>query len=182
MIAITGGIAEGKSTVLEVLRKEGLRVLSADEVVKEIWQDSAILGALGELLGLPEPNKEAVTKKIVESESARHEVNRFFHPRVHRKIVNSDAEAAEIPLLFETCTQGSYSSIWVVTCGQEEQLKRLSARVGRERAEQLLDLQLPTRAKIPFADEVLRTNGTLADVHTATCHALERFRQNRLLP
>ena len=182
MIAITGGIAEGKSTVLEVLRKEGLRVLSADQIVRELWNEPATIAEIGDILRLNEPTKEAVTERIVKSQDLRHKVNLFFHPLVHLRIVESKADAIEIPLLIETCGQGAYESIWVLTCGREEQLRRLADRVGRARAYELIDLQLPTRAKIPFADEVLRTNGSLADVHTATCHALERFRQIRLLP
>lgn len=178
-IAITGGIAEGKSTVLEVLRSEGLRVLSADEIVRQLWSEPSTLDSLSQLLSLESPTKGDVTRAIVESKNLRQAVNHFFHPLVHQRIMESDADAIEIPLLIETCKQSSVDLIWVVTCGSEEQLRRLSDRVGEARATEMMRLQLPTRAKIPFADEVLRTNRPLRDVHTAIRQALARLRQTR---
>lgn len=174
MIAITGGIAEGKSTVLEVLRKEGLCVLSADEVVHNLWQEPETLAELGKVFDLAEPTKEAITLKILGDSEERHRLNAFFHPLVHARILASGADAAEIPLLIEVCMQGAFERIWVVTCGREEQLRRLSMRVGEERARELIALQLPTRVKKCFADEVVRTIGTLEHVHTATRIALNR--------
>ncbi len=70
-IAITGGIAEGKSTVLEVLRSEGLRVLSADEIVRQLWSERSTLDSLSQLLSLENPTKGDVTRAIVESNTAR---------------------------------------------------------------------------------------------------------------
>lgn len=65
----------------------------------------------------------------------------------------------EIPLLIEACLQGGFDRVWVVTCGADEQRRRLVERLGGEAgAEALLGSQLPTRAKIPFADVVIRTN------------------------
>ncbi|MCC7103395.1 MAG: dephospho-CoA kinase [Fimbriimonadaceae bacterium] len=178
-IAITGGIAEGKSTVLEVLRSEGLRVLSADEIVRQLWSERSTLDSLSQLLSLENPTKGDVTRAIVESNTARQVVNHLFHPLVHQRIMESDADAIEIPLLIETCMQSTVDQIWVVTCGSEEQLRRLSSRVGEAQAQKMIRLQLPTRAKIPFADEVLRTNRPLRDVHTAIRQALARLRQTR---
>ena len=181
-LAITGGIAEGKSTVLEVLRKEGLRVLSADDLVADLWQDAEVLSMLAEILDLNGTiTKELVRAAIVDSPGARKKVNLLFHPLVFDRMMESRADAVEVPLLIETCLQGSFERIWVVTCGSEVQLGRLSGRVGVEQAYKLLRLQLPTRVKMSFSDEVIRTNGSMEDVHTATLRALERHRRRESL-
>lgn len=176
-LAITGGIAEGKSTVLEALRLEGLRVLSADAIVQDLWQEPEVLALIAEILDIGGTiTKDSVRVAIAGSVQARRQINHLFHPLVLDRMMASDADAFEVPLLIETCLQGLFERVWVVTCGVEIQKRRLIERVGLEKAEDLLRLQVPTRVKIMFADEVIRTNGSLADVHTATFNALTRHR------
>ncbi len=179
-LAITGGIAEGKSTVLEVLRQEGLSVLSADAIVQDLWQRPAVLSAIAGAVGLPgTPTKDDVRRAISGSSELRRQVNGIFHPLVWHEIEQSEAEAVEVPLLIESCLHPYFERVWVVTCGPQIQHQRLLLRTDSASAEALLRLQLPTRVKIPFADELIRTNATLEDVLTQTRMALSRHRKSQ---
>jgi len=159
-IAITGGIAEGKSTVLGYLREEGYRVASADEIARHVFESDAIQLAIAALLGRKGPvGPEELRSALSASSATRRAVNRLLHPVILKALEREDAQFFEVPLLIETCLQGRFDRVWVVTCGAEEQLRRLSVRLGsEEKAAQLIALQLPTRVKCVFADEIVRTN------------------------
>jgi len=179
-LAITGGIAEGKSTVLEVLRQEGLSVLSADAIVQDLWQRPAVLSAVAGAVGLPgTPTRDDVRRAISGSSELRRRVNGIFHPLVWHEIEQSRAEAVEVPLFIETCLHPLFEKVWVVTCGAKIQQDRLLLRTDPAGAAALLRLQLPTRVKIPFADELIRTNTSFMDVHTQTRMALSRHRKSQ---
>lgn len=71
----------------------------------------------------------------------------------------SGAQAFEVPLLVESCSQWLFDQVWLATCGPEEQLRRLTARVGDERlARQISASQLSSTVKMAFSDEIFRTN------------------------
>ena len=105
-IAITGGIATGKSTVLRALADMGRSVASADAIARQIFGEPETQRALGVLTGLSMPiSPSELRSKLVETPGLRQEVNRFFHARVMEAILDSDAEFCEIPLLIEVCGQ-----------------------------------------------------------------------------
>lgn len=157
--AITGGVAEGKSTVLGYLASMGFKTLSADEVARELFVEPDIQKALAFMLQVNAPVQPADLRRAIASKPMlRRAVNRLMHPHLLPRLVDSGVDFVEIPLLIETCLQGLFDEIWVVTCGPEEQFRRLSNRIGSRETVQLLSTQLPTQVKIPFADVVVRTN------------------------
>jgi len=159
-IAITGGIAEGKSTVLRHLRALGETTASSDEIAKEVFQRSEVQLNLARLLGVDAPVATAVVRdRIAADPNIRRKINRITHPQILRCIEEHPAKWIEVPLLFETCLQMAFGRVWVVTCGPDFQLQRLANRLQSEQlARQMLATQLPTEVKLAFADEVIRTN------------------------
>lgn len=158
--AVTGGIGEGKSTVLRYLEEEGQAVVSADALAREVFLSPPVQEALARLLRRPGAVQPAELREaIAEQPNLRREVNRLMHPPVLAAIRASDAAFVEVPLLVEAGLVPAFESAWVVTCGVEEQRRRLRERYQDEAiVEGFLASQLPTRAKIPFADEIIRTN------------------------
>lgn len=159
-IAITGGIAEGKSTVLGYLRDEGFHVASADEIARRVFESDTVQLALASLLGHSGPVAPSEMRHALSASSGtRRAVNRLLHPLILDALERERAEFFEVPLLVETCLQGRFDRVWVVSCGPEEQLRRLTERLGdAEKATALIGLQLPTKVKCAFADEIVRTN------------------------
>ena len=95
----------------------------------------------------------------------RRSVNALMHPLILRAMEAVEADAVEVPLLIETCLQHRFRRTWVVTCGAEEQRKRLAARFGPSTdVDAILQSQLPTEVKCAFADVVVRTNRPPEDV------------------
>jgi dephospho-CoA kinase len=159
-VAITGGIAEGKSTVLGYLRDGGYPTFSSDVIAREIFEDPEVNALLARAAALPPPvGREALREAILRDPSVRRSVNRIMHPRVGAAQRAHPRGFFEVPLLVEACLQGEFDRVWVVTCGAIEQRRRLRERLGEEAVvEGLLAAQLPTEVKVAFADLVLRTN------------------------
>lgn len=176
--ALTGGIGEGKSTVLAEFAALGVKTDSADAIARSVFEQADIQAALAEELGIsgavcPPILREAIAR----DESVRRQVNRIMHPRILEMINDSSAEIIEVPLLIETCMHGKFDGVIVATCGLREQRKRLMDRYENEElVDRLLSTQLPTRAKIPFATEIVRTDRPFKAVRDDATGVLTRLR------
>jgi len=175
-LAVTGGIAEGKSTVLQAVQEAGFEVASADEIAKEVFQREQVQFELALILGVQAPvAREQLKSALFADPAIRQRVNRLTHPLILEAMMKSGAHVIEVPLLLESATQGLFEGIWVVACGFEEQLRRLTERLGDTiQARRMIEAQLPSRARLPFADRIIRTNGELNTVRLYVFEAIRR--------
>jgi len=159
-LAVTGGIAEGKSTVLQVIQEAGADVESADEIAKQVFQLEQVQIDLARIIGSQPPiEPEQLKAALFADARTRRAVNLLMHPRIFKGIESSQAHVIEVPLLLESAIQGLFDRVWVVTCGPQEQLRRLTERTGNaDEARRMVEAQLPSRARLPFADRIIRTN------------------------
>lgn len=162
-IALTGGIAQGKSTVLEGLRRCGVSVASADEMARECFEDSANAELIARTARMERPvNRDELRRRIGAEPQLRRAINSIIHPCVLSKIRRSEATVIEVPLLIESAVMSEFDAIWCVTCAPEEQRRRLAERLGSEaEADRLIAIQLPSKVKETFAEEIIRTDGDL---------------------
>lgn len=174
--AVTGGIGEGKSTVLGYLAESGFKVLSADSLGKAVFSDPIVNGEIADLTGFGRAISPVELRQVLFTRpEIRRAVNRIMHPRIVSAIFDARVDFVEVPLLIETCLQGAFDEVWVVTCGLEEQRKRLLLRYGPDApVDQIIGAQLPSAAKIPFADTVIRTNCEHEAVRRNVSLALQR--------
>lgn len=163
---MTGGVAEGKSTVLGYLRDLGYRTASSDDVSRGLFHSDEVQVGLAGLMGMSRPIEPAdLRERLWDDAVLRRSVNRLMHPLILQRLDALEADAIEIPLLFETCLQTRFERIWVVTCGAEEQRRRLLLRVqDPAEADSVLATQLPSDVKCAFADVIVRTNRAAEDV------------------
>jgi dephospho-CoA kinase len=179
-IAITGGVADGKTTVLRIFESLGAQTVSSDQLVAallapgtEVWEQlirefgQAITAADGALV------RERLAALAFGDPVARRRLNQIMHPAVARAL-QAQLRAhepsltpifVEVPLLIEVALQGSFDAVVVVQATPALQRQRLIARgVPPQRARQILQAQLPTRCKTVFADWVIRTHRSLEQV------------------
>jgi len=179
-IAITGGVADGKTTVLRIFESLGAQTVSSDQLVAallapgtEVWEQlirefgQAIIAADGALV------RERLAALAFGDPVARRRLNQIMHPAVVRAL-QAQLQAhepsltpifVEVPLLIEVALQGSFDAVVVVQATPALQRQRLIARgVPPQRARQILQAQLPTRCKTVFADWVIRTHRSLEQV------------------
>ena len=179
-IAITGGVAEGKTTVLRMFESLGASALSSDSVAAtlllpgtEVWEQlvkefgQAILAADGALA------RERLATLVFGDPAVRRRLNRIMHPAVVRALqaqLDACAPSAtpifiEVPLLVEVALQDFFDAIVVVQATPALQRRRLLERgMSPQQARQILRAQLPTRCKTAFADWVIRTHRPLEQV------------------
>lgn len=173
-VAITGGICDGKTTVLSALAEAGYPTFSADAVLTELYGEPTFVQGLVAILGVEAAPGGSVDRvwirnRALEDDRFRRTLNLYTHAPVLRRVLarmGGDRIAfAEVPLLVEAAAQGHFDRVWVVDAGEAERRRRLEQRVGDTGlAERLLATQLPTAVKAAFADRILRTDAPLETV------------------
>ncbi|MCL6473952.1 MAG: dephospho-CoA kinase [Firmicutes bacterium] len=173
LVAITGGIAEGKSTVLRWFEEWGAHSLSLDQIARALskpqevlWQ--AIVAEFGQGYLLPdgELNRKQLGEAVFGDNALRRRLNRISHPlilqRMHLEIQNIQRQQAdavvvvEVPLLIECALYLDFDRIVVVEAGEQFQRARLLASgLDEQGIAKRLAAQLPTRVKRIFADWVV---------------------------
>jgi dephospho-CoA kinase len=182
-IALTGGIATGKSHVLDQFRRRGVPCLDADERAHGVTAagteaTAAVAARFGaEVLGADGAVDRAKLGPIVFADpAARRELEAIVHPAVYRAIsaglrafelIGHDRLAVvDVPLLYETGAQKDFDRVIVTVCAPARQLARLRERgMTEQAAQQRLAAQWPSEQKAARADFVVNTDGTLEETN-----------------
>lgn len=182
LVAVTGGIASGKSAVSKMLEKLGAPVIDYDVIAREIvepgkpaWKD--IVACFGErvLREDGQIDRKKLSDIVFRDPEKRKMLESFTHPRI---IEEADRRADEIagkdpnaiiqvavPLLIEINVQDKFHKVLLVYAPREIQIERLEKRDGitKEAAESILKAQLPIDDKLKYADFVIHNEGTLEE-------------------
>src|SRR5262245_25949243 len=176
-VALTGGIATGKSHVLDRFRRQGVPCLDADVLAHGVTEagteaTAAIAARFGSAILQPDGSidRKALGSIIFEDETARRALEAIVHPAVYRSIaaglrafelMGSQLVVVDVPLLFETAHDRDFDRVIVTACSVDQQVQRLLARGMSElEARRRLTAQLPTEDKVARADYVIRTDGS----------------------
>ena len=182
-VALTGGIATGKSYVLERFRRLGAACLDADELAHGATAagteaSQAIAARFGpEVLdSTGAVDRQKLGPVVFADAAARRDLEAIVHPAVYRAIAaglrafeltGSQLAIVDIPLLYETAGEHRFDRVVATLCSPETQLARLQARgLSEMAARQRLDAQIPAEKKASRADFVVRTDGTFADTYS----------------
>jgi dephospho-CoA kinase len=182
-VALTGGIATGKSHVRARFESLGIPTVDADILARDaVAPGSAGLAAVVRRFGTDvcdadgTLNRKKVGAIVFQDPQARHDLEQIVHPYVRetmeRWFDSLDSErvpfvVADIPLLFEGRREGDFDAVIVTACEPETQLRRLMERDGLTEVEarQRIASQWPLETKIANADYVIRTDGTLNETN-----------------
>jgi len=181
-VALTGGIASGKSYCLARFAALGAATIDADVLARQAVATGttgfdAVRARFGAAILTPEGglDRVALGRLIFSDAASRRALEAIVHPVVYGAIQRwSDGLAhsgqhsvaiADIPLLFETGREDEFDAVVVAACGPEQQIERLVLRSGltREDAARRIDIQLPLADKMRRADYVIDTSGTFAE-------------------
>ncbi len=175
-IALTGGIATGKSQCMETFARLGAPVIDADQLARDAVAPgsaglAAVVGRFGPSVLLPggQLNRAALGAIIFADPTARQDIEEIIHPQVYAAIarwftaLDAPMGIADIPLLFETGHEEDFDVIVVAKCRPEQQLARLMSRgrLSKTNAGARIAAQLPLADKVAGADYVIDTSGTL---------------------
>jgi dephospho-CoA kinase len=176
-VALTGGIATGKSYVANRLREAGIPIVDADVLSREVVSPgSPALAAIRKRFGPDAVRRDGTMDRIrvgqivFKDKRARLDLEAIIHPAVIKAINDffsglpkrTPFAVADIPLVFETGREKDFDAIVVVACPREMQLQRVMERnkLSKEDAERRLNAQLPIDQKVKRATHVIKTDGT----------------------
>jgi dephospho-CoA kinase len=183
-IALTGGIATGKSHVLAAFAARGVPTIDADVLAREALSPggpglAAVRARFGDAVMAPDGtvDRGRLGAVVFADADARRDLEAIVHPIVYSRIAawfaglpaGTATAVADIPLLFETGREGDFEVVVVAACPPDEQLRRVIARDGLTEGEARARIaaQLPLDTKIARADYVIWTTGAEADVARA---------------
>ena len=190
IIGITGGIASGKSTVTNFLRKQGFQVVDADAVVHQLQKPGgrlfeALVQHFGQeiILENGELNRPLLASLIFSNPEER-EWSRITQGEIIREeladLRDQLAQTEEIffmdiPLLFEQAYSTWFNETWLVYVDRDVQVERLMKRdhLSKNEAESRLAAQWPLEQKKGLASHVLDNNGNLDQLLTQVFSLLE---------
>ncbi|MBO9627025.1 MAG: dephospho-CoA kinase [Microbacterium sp.] len=195
LIALTGGIASGKSTIARRLASHGAVIVDADQIVRDVQAPGgAVLDAIAEEFGADvisdagELDRAALGAKVFGAPDRLAALNALVHPAVRaesqRRFEAAFAEDADavvvydVPLLVEARVDDPWDLIVVAYAPASVRLRRLVELRGLDEAsaQARIDAQVPDERRLAIADEVIDTAGSEADTLAQVDALWERVR------
>jgi dephospho-CoA kinase len=184
-VALTGGIATGKSSVAKIFRGLGCRVIDADTIAHEILDQE--VQEVARRFGKGVVREGRIDRKRLGAIIFNHEVKRkqleaLLHPLIYQEIKRQsilldrkkECYLVDIPLFFET-RRYPIERVLVVSTSDALQLERLMQRDGSslDDAQKRIDAQLPLAQKVTKADYLIENCGTLKELE-CRCQEVKR--------
>ena len=178
LLAVTGGIGSGKSTVSKMLEELGAPIVDLDVIAREVvepgkdaWKE--IIAYFGEEILMEDKSidRKKLSDIVFRDMEKRRQLERFTHPRIIGEFIGQVNEIAAkspdaiiqvaFPLLIELNAQHRFHRVLLVYVPEEIQIERLMKRDGitREAARNILDAQIPIDEKLGHADFVIHNEG-----------------------
>ena len=192
-VALTGGIATGKSVVRAELERLGVPTIEADMVARDVVAPgtpalAAIVSRFGNdvLDGLRELDRRKLGAIVFANSEARRDLERIVHPAVKSAIdawleamdrAKHNLAVAVIPLLYETGREHDFDVVVTTACAADEQLRRVMARdkLTEFEARQRITAQLSTEEKVRRADHAIWTDSTHQETKRQVVELLEQL-------
>lgn len=179
-VALTGGIASGKTTVANLLAEHGALLIDSDQLAREVVEPGTpglaqVVTRFGEqvLTQTGRLDRQALGEIVFADAAARADLNAIIHPLVRRRRAELIAQAAAdqivvsvIPLLVETGLVDQFDAVVVVDVPSQTQVARLVRRndISQEQAQARLDAQASRAERLAAADWVVTNSGSRAEL------------------
>lgn len=194
LIALTGGIASGKSTIARRLAEHGAVIVDADQIVREVQAPgSPVLERIAETFG-PEIltadgalDRAALGARVFGDTDLLARLNAIVHPAVRAEsqrrfdvALGDDASAVvvyDVPLLVEARVDDPWDLIVVAHAPAEERRRRLVEIRGmaEQQAQERIAAQVSDEQRLAVADVVIDTSADIDETHAQTDSLWERI-------
>jgi dephospho-CoA kinase len=178
-VALTGGIASGKSTVADLFAALGVPVIDTDVIAREVVEPgqpalAQVVETFGpEVLGTDgRLDRRRLRERIFADPEAKRRLESILHPAIRAEMERQSRAAGGayqvlvIPLLTEGKRRDHVDRVLLVDAPEELQIQRLIGRdgVSHEQAQASLNAQATRADRLAIADDVVRNTGRLDDL------------------
>jgi len=182
-IALTGGIACGKSTVSQIFKKLGMPVIDLDVIAREVvMPDTKGLDELVSLFGKAilnsdkSLNREALRQQLFGNPDNQKLIEEILHPKILEKMqmdiqkLNTQLVVVEVPLLVEKNLSPLFDRAIVVDCSEQNQLKRLLKRENMDEklAKTMISAQASRKQRLALVEklptDILENNSVILEI------------------
>ena len=192
IVALTGGIGSGKSTVAESFARHGVSIVDADVIARQVVAPGepalnelsqrfgeSIISADGSL------NRPALRERIFSNPDEKEWVNKLLHPIIHARTRRLVAQAQTpyvlwvVPLLIENGLQAQANRVLVVDVEPHIQLSRTMRRDGisRQQAENIIAAQVSREQRLACADDIIDNSGDPKSIEPRVDQVHHRYLQ-----
>jgi dephospho-CoA kinase len=190
IVALTGGIGSGKSTVADAFARHGVAVVDADVIARQVVEPGApALAAIAKRFGneMLQPdgtlNRAALRQRIFSDPDEKNWLNQLLHPLIHQEtqrqlaLVTSPYALWVVPLLVENNLQARADRVLVVDVDSDTQLARTIARDGisRQQAQNILSAQVTREQRLAAADDIIDNSGTAQGIEPLVAALHRRY-------
>jgi len=187
VIAITGGMGCGQTSVARFMGKSGAKIINADEMAKKaIETNNELQKEMKNTFGKSifyrnnQLNRKRLASLVFQDESKLQKLNRMVHPRMVELIVEEIEQARssgkykiiaiDAALIFEINIENMFDAIVVVAAYMKNRIDRIARRDGHthKHIADRIRSQIPIEDKIKWADYTIENNGTLKDTEQKT--------------
>ena len=177
IIALTGGIGSGKTTIAKLFETMGCLIYYSDEKAKELYYDTEIKKRVIQLLGSDaysasgSLNSTFIAGIIFKDKTKLESLNAIIHPALEKDFEIFVKQQSpdriiikESALIFETDSYKKFKTIILVTAPLEQKIKRVMQRnkMPRENVEKRMSAQWPDEQKIPLANYIISNDDSEA--------------------
>jgi len=179
VIGVTGNIGSGKSTVCQILARQGAMVIDADKLAHEAykphspsWQE--LIDAFGRDIVKPDEDidRQKLGQIVFSDHNALAQLNQIVHPGTYRlaqeRIADCRRRGAEVialeaTLLIEAGWRGLVNNVWLVVAPEAVIVERVKGEQELSQAQILARLksQMPAEEKAKYADAIIYNDGSL---------------------
>jgi dephospho-CoA kinase len=189
IIGLTGGIGSGKSAVANFFQDEGITVIDADELAREVIDKNSpgyksIVDYFGSKIidsnGLID--RAFLRKEAFDDDKKKKVLESIIHPVVKdlmtKRIATSNSvySIIMVPLIFETNSMSNYNRILVIDCDPKIQLERATLRDNNsnEQIQKIIDSQCSREERLSIANDVIPNNDSLENLKVRSL-AMHKF-------
>ncbi len=180
VLGLTGGIGSGKSAASQWFETQGITVVDADIVAREIVEKGQpalqqIQQTFGDwvLLENGELDRRALREHIFKEPEARYQLESITHPAIRSSIIQQLQAATSpyvilvSPLLFETNQHQLTQHTLLIDASEDLQIQRASQRDGQsiEQIQKIIAAQMSREKKQELADDIVLNDGHLEHLH-----------------
>ena len=181
VMGLTGNIGCGKSSLSNIFINEGINIVDADIIARQIYDDEKLLNKVYETFGTDiknedgSLNRKALGRIVFSDDEKLIQLNKLTHPVIRQKVSdeieeyksqNEEIVILDAALLVESDYLNFIDKLLVVTCKENIQIERIIARDNCSIEEALgrIKSQMSQENKVKYADYVIDNSATLSEL------------------